>query len=198
MKDPKMLKQQGKTATLMGRIEEDKLEHYLNDLGYRTFDDSQRKSILKFIKSGRDIVDWCKGTGADAIYLRNVRIVESIYGLPWCIDFFVWSRTQWPKGLIIEVKTQNVGGSVDEKLVFIVCSMQRLKRPCALLVTGTGFRDAAIRWAESQCNNHFLLWRSIVALRSYIDTGEIPKMQKQIIKKAQADLFLTLDSIHHL
>jgi hypothetical protein len=189
MKDPKLLKPQGFMACHTGKQAEDLLIKYIEGLRYEAFDRHDYRKILACVRAGKDIADWCKESGCDQIYLHKVRVVQSIYELPWCIDFFIWNRKLWPKGLAIEVKAQNVGGSVDEKLPFIVFSMHRLKRPSGLLIVGTGFRDAAIRWVESQQNPNFLIWREAHLLRTYIETGIVPKMQKEMIKVRQAELF---------
>jgi hypothetical protein len=186
-----MRNQGGNTATFTGEHEEKRVVHYLETLDYALVGDVQCQEARKWVASGRDVVDWCKGRAqSDAVYFRKQGVAKSIYGIPWRLDFVLWHRETWPEGLFIEVKTQTVGGSVDEKLPFIVLSLMELKRPSGLLIVGDGFRECAIEWAESQCTDRFHVWRDVVKMRGFIESGKMPtkRHQKTMVSAPQAKM----------
>lgn len=182
-------KQGGSTANDLGKLAEQNLVHYLDGLGYLYI--SECSHARKWVKGDRDIADWClKYSTQDSIYMRAQPVVRNIYGQPWHCDFFIWQKTDWPRGLFIEIKSQSVPGSVDEKLPFIELSLKALHRPSVLLMMGQGFKQTAIEWVTRQQTENFLVFREPSKVRDYINTGKyhFNSIKQKIIKDSQSKL----------
>jgi hypothetical protein len=82
---------------------------------------------------------------------RQYPIGESIFGTKLFADFYLASVPPFPNGLIIESKWQEVGGSAEEKLCYLVENIQ-FCYPCPVIVVidGGGFRSGAVRWLRSK------------------------------------------------
>lgn len=92
-------------------------------------------------------------------FMRNLKKFENIYRTRFFADFFIFHPTAYPRGLIVEVKAQDVAGSIDEKYVFTALS---LKQACKehgvsaiLVMSGAGARTCAIDWIKTQANKRF-------------------------------------------
>jgi hypothetical protein len=78
---------------------------------------------------------------------------QSIYGTPLVVDFFIWNQWKHPYGLIIEIKYQEISGSVDEKFPYTIANLQEARIPSILLVFGDGARTEAKHWCLQQQNS---------------------------------------------
>jgi hypothetical protein len=88
------------------------------------------------------------------IYSRRYYVGMNLYETELYCDFILYHPEKWPKGLIIESKWQQVGGSVDEKFPFLVLNIQ-YKYPCdtIVLLDGGGYRKGAEKWLRGQSGN---------------------------------------------
>lgn len=86
-------------------------------------------------------------------YIRQHLIGISIYGHPLRADFYL------PKDeLIIESKWQDVAGSADEKLPYLVMNIrERYPLPTLLVLGGKGWKAGAITWVKKQVDRTLLV-----------------------------------------
>lgn len=82
---------------------------------------------------------------------RQQRIGKSIFDKELQVDFYLASVPPFPNGLIIESKWQQVGGSAEEKLCYLVANIDYVY-PCSTIVIadGNGFTAGALRWLRAQ------------------------------------------------
>lgn len=82
---------------------------------------------------------------------RQYPICESIFGTPLFSDFYLDDVVSFPTGLTIESKWQEVSGTADEKLPYLVHNILECY-PCPAIVVlhGGGFRTGAERWLRGQ------------------------------------------------
>jgi hypothetical protein len=80
-----------------------------------------------------------------------------IYGAPLRVDLYIPDIPSYPNGLIIESKWQELSGSADEKLPYLVENIQRCY-PCPTIIVlhGGGFRPGAERWLRSQVGGNLI------------------------------------------
>ena len=83
--------------------------------------------------------------------VRQCLVGTTIYGTPALADFVITGAPHWPRGLAIESKWQYAPGSVDEKLPFLVFSIQRgYSLPTIIVADGGGHRAEALAWLRRQ------------------------------------------------
>lgn len=78
---------------------------------------------------------------------------KSIYGTPLVVDFFIWHPWKHPYGLLIEIKYQEISGSVDEKFPYTIANLHAANIPSILLAFGDGARAEAKQWCLRQQNS---------------------------------------------
>jgi hypothetical protein len=85
------------------------------------------------------------------------KIGNNIYGGILKIDLFVKNALNFPDGLAIESKWQDVNGSADEKLPYLVQNIRECY-PCPTIVVlqGGGIRQGAIQWIKSQIDDKLI------------------------------------------
>lgn len=78
-------------------------------------------------------------------------IGKSIFDTDLKADFYLTSVPPFPNGLIIESKWQEVAGSAEEKIVYLVENI-RFCYPCPVIIIadGNGFRAGALKWLRAQ------------------------------------------------
>lgn len=107
-------------------------------------------------RNGRAAEDVIAGIldGHRYAYERQYPIGLSVFETPLQVDFYLPSSRPFPNGLIIESKWQQVPGSVEEKLCYLVENI-RTVYPCTtiIIIDGQGFRPGAIRWVKSQAGH---------------------------------------------
>ena len=88
-----------------------------------------------------------------------------LYETPVNLDFFVYHPDKHPEGFVIESKNQNTSGSVDEKLPYTVGTLKQLPVPSLLIITGNGWKKAAIPWCRRQATAtfHVMNWDEFTA-----------------------------------
>jgi hypothetical protein len=82
---------------------------------------------------------------------RQHLIGTSIFDTALYADFYLSSAPGFPNGLAIESKWQQVGGSAEEKLCYLVENIRHVY-PCPVIIVidGGGFRPGAARWVRAQ------------------------------------------------
>lgn len=85
------------------------------------------------------------------LFERQKFIGRGIFNSDLYADFYIRSRDDYPIGLIIESKWQDVSGSVDEKLPYLVLNIKECY-PCPAIIVlhGGGFRPGAEQWLRQQ------------------------------------------------
>lgn len=84
-------------------------------------------------------------------YQRQHPIGTGIYGTPIRADFYLPTLIGFPDGLVIESKWQDVGGSADEKLPYLVANIiERYPCPTIVVIDGGGFRAGALAWLRTK------------------------------------------------
>jgi hypothetical protein len=81
---------------------------------------------------------------------RGDGLFQSLYGTPITFDVYLYHPWKHPEGLIITSKYQEVSGSVDEKLPYLVGSLKATGTRAYLLLIGSGARKEAIQWCQAQ------------------------------------------------
>lgn len=89
---------------------------------------------------------------------RQYQIGRSIYGGGLVTDFFIEPTARFPEGLAIESKWQEVSGTAEEKLPYLVENI-RTQFPCPVIVIvgGGGARGGAVSWLRRQVDGYKLI-----------------------------------------
>jgi hypothetical protein len=87
----------------------------------------------------------------DRMFVKHFKAGVSIYNTPIFSDFVIYHPQKWPYGLIIEVKWQEVKGSVDEKYPYLVLNINtRFPYKAIVLLDGGGYKPGAEAWLRRQ------------------------------------------------
>jgi len=79
---------------------------------------------------------------------------KNLYGGKMVCDI-VGYHPSIPNGFIMEMKTQNKQGSVDEKYAFTTLSLKKLNPLTIIVFEGEGAKPEAVKWMKSQADiNH--------------------------------------------
>jgi hypothetical protein len=82
---------------------------------------------------------------------RQYAIGLGIFETPIFTDFYLNDVPSFPQGLAIESKWQEVAGSVDEKLPYLVQNiLECFPCPAIVIIHGGGFRPGAEQWLRRQ------------------------------------------------
>ena len=104
-------------------------------------------------------------------YAPQVHLGTGIYGTGIKTDFVVLPKSA-KKPFIIECKWQQAGGSVDEKLPFLVANIKECYPHDAIIVIdGEGFRPGAIKWLRKQLGGRITGVYSMQEFQSWINRG---------------------------
>jgi hypothetical protein len=163
-----MATSQGAKANSAGCGAEDHIAGFLMSYGYQELDSVERRELNKDIKEGDDPVEALSCYG-EKVFCQQVTGYRTLYGKRHKHDFLAYDKNKHKKGLVIEMKWQTVGGSVDEKLPFIVYSFKRLPVSTALLIMdGGGIRQVAVDWAIGESDGKFQAFKSIGAFAKWL------------------------------
>jgi hypothetical protein len=96
----------------------------------------------------------------DCEFRRQAKIGLSIYH-PHVLhaDFLVDNILEFPDGLAIESKWQDIGGTADEKFPYLVANIMGDRYPCpvVVVVNGGGVRSGALQWLKAQVDGRRLV-----------------------------------------
>ena len=87
-------------------------------------------------------------------FVRQIQLGSTIYSTPRRADFFIVNRAKFPDDLIIECKWQQSKGSVDEKYPYLLYNIIRSGIPTVVLLDGSGYREAALKWLKEMVNKN--------------------------------------------
>lgn len=119
-------------------------------------------------------------------FLTQVKVSSSVYDTSWTMDFVVFDKETFPRGLCIECKTQSVSGSVDEKYVFVEKSLLNVSNinKCTTLfyLTGGEIR-ACVEEYLNKANGrelHFNFTTTEAGLKRFLEKGPSVAPQTQM------------------
>lgn len=93
--------------------------------------------------------------------------VKSIFGKQVQVDVLIQPCDRFPDGLIIEAKWQDVPGSAEEKLPYLVTNIKnRYPCPTIIVIDGHGFTDGARDWLRDEVDNDKLL--AVFSIKEFI------------------------------
>ncbi len=152
--------QGGTQANYTGSILEKDILSRLNERGY-TFILPKRFISARFLEQ--------------PIYSRRFHIGQSIYDTPQYCEFILYHPQKWPDNLVIEVKWQQVGGSVDEKYPYLVLNIQmKYEIPTILILDGAGYKKGAEKWIRSQSGHgNFLSVFNLQQFHAWVNNGNL-------------------------
>jgi hypothetical protein len=82
----------------------------------------------------------------------------SVYGHPAKPDILVKGFPRFEEGLIVEVKRQIKGGSVDEKFLYVCANIKkRFIYPAIVVLSGSGFKRGSVIWLKNQVDGEKFL-----------------------------------------
>ena len=151
----------GTEANQAGASAEKMVAELLCTAGYVEVRGKDKTNLSREIRGGRDPMLALAGFGYK-VFVQKLKGYDSVYGVPHSHDFVLFHRDRLPDGVIVEVKWQTVGGSVDEKFPFVILSFQGMPAGVRtiLLIDGGGARADAVRWAEGQTGGDFITMTS--------------------------------------
>lgn len=153
------MEQGGKTANKTGKALEEFITHRLEESGY-TFVDKKNWKTARYLDQ--------------PIYTRQLYLCQSIYGTPVYGDFVIFHPEKYPHCLILESKWQQVAGSVDEKLPFLVKNIkEKFPADAIVIIDGGGFKKGAIEWVKKEIGGRLLNVFSMVDFQKWVNKGNI-------------------------
>jgi hypothetical protein len=133
----------GRTANSNGGSLEHVLASLLNHKGFVELSEKEKST---FRNSGGDV----NTVGLHRWYARQVKLERTIYGGYMQSDFVVHDPINYRNCLHIECKWQSAQGSVDEKYVFTMLTLEGFERPSLFILAGPGARKDAIEWLRNR------------------------------------------------
>jgi hypothetical protein len=127
---------------------------------------------MKANKSGRTAEDVLAAvmTFAGLRFDQQVVIGRTIYDTELRVDFVIYNLPDFPHGLAVESKWQDVGGSIDEKFPYLVANIrERYPMPALIIVHGGGCRDGAIAWLRRCCDDRLI---SVFRLEEFLSWAQ--------------------------
>jgi len=150
----------GSRASNDGNAAEQLVAQLLASRDYAEIRPAEKKQLQADIKAGGDPLT-CLAAYGGKVFVRQCTGYPTLYGRPARHDFLVQGVAGLADGLIIEMKWQTVGGSVDEKFPFVALSFQSLSQTACLILDGGGATDKACEWVKAQENEKFLVFLGI-------------------------------------
>ena len=103
----------------------------------------------------------------EPIFAKNVIIGENVYGITRKADYILFHPKKWTSCLVLRCRGQYSPGSVDEKFVFEVASINANKYDTIFVVDGTFFRPESVEWLKSQAGIEKLM--QVCDLKTFLD-----------------------------
>lgn len=110
---------------------------------------------MKPNRAGRIAEDVIAGIAASVGIecVRQAVVGRTIYGTDLRSDFVFQNVAEYPNGVAVESKWQDVGGSVDEKFPYLVANIRECyPLPVIVVVHGGGCRPGAVAWLRRHCD----------------------------------------------
>jgi hypothetical protein len=170
------MKERGATrANSAGAACEAQVAGQLTQYGFSEIDikSKEHKDLKSLISEGYDPSEALSLFG-DRVFAQQIRGYKTIYDKPHQHDIIAYCSEKFPSGLVVEVKWQTVGGSVDEKLPFVVLSLAEMPVTCAiLLIDGGGMRECAIDWAKASNTASLITMSSVGEFSRWLRTTQV-------------------------
>ncbi len=99
------------------------------------------------------------------IYAKQYLVGHDLYRRDRRCDFILHHPKKYPNDLVIESKWQQARGSVDEKLPFLVLTIQQSGLDTSIVLDGGGYSSGAEKWLRSQVGNGNL--RQVFNMRQF-------------------------------
>lgn len=104
------------------------------------------------------------------VFSRQRNIGRTIYDTPLKADFLVNSPTH---PIVVECKWQQVGGSVDEKYLYLVANIQAIGIPTIVVVDGGGYKPGALAWLKRQVTGSLIGVYTMREFQQVVNDGDI-------------------------
>lgn len=141
--------QGGATANKNGKFFERKVVQLLLGKGFLHIDGLQKRKILKGkLSSVNGGLPWVSQQVGGRY--------KNMYGGNMIVDLIGY-HPKLPEGFVIEMKTQNTAGSVDEKYAFTTISLKGLKPLTVIVYEGEGAKPEAVKWMRAQTDDNHLM-----------------------------------------
>ena len=142
----RIIKQGGEIANTNGKSLEATIRNLLLEKGYVELTKSENEFVVKH--GGTHPSGW---DSPDKWFTTQIPLTRNLYGARWRSDFYIVGQG-YPNGILVEVKWQGSGGSVDEKYVFTVESMisADIEAFKIFLLCGIGVRQGARDWIKKR------------------------------------------------
>lgn len=155
-----MAKSQGAQANLTGKRLENHIELSLQDCLYVKIAD-------------KNVLTHSMDSLTQASYATQVNTGKTIYGTNLKSDFLLYHPQKWPMGLVIEVKWQQRGGTVDEKFPYLVMNIWSSEYLTILILDGGGYREGAERWVRSMQKHNLLHVFNLTEFIIWVNQGNL-------------------------
>nr|WP_320160896.1 PD-(D/E)XK nuclease superfamily protein [uncultured Methanoregula sp.] len=153
------MEQGGKIANRTGKSLEEFITHSLNESGY-SFVDRKNWKTARYLDQ--------------PIYTRQLYLCKSIYGTNVYGDFVIFHPEKYPRCLVIESKWQQVSGSVDEKLPFLVQNIkEKFPTDAIVIIDGGGSKKGAIEWVKSQIGGKLINVFGMMDFQKWKNNGNL-------------------------
>jgi len=156
---------QGKRANLNGRILEDQVIARIKSEGYIEVDKKMQTCLN---------LDNHSALAEGKYFIRQFRICDSIYGNPYHTDILLLNNVFSRKKLAIDIKWQQISGSVDEKFPYLVENI-KTKFPCPaiLILDGKGYKIGAWKWLKGQIDDKLIGVYNLSEFITWVNSGRL-------------------------
>lgn len=153
---------QGQQANLTGSILEKQVINRIKNAGYKQIQNKNRDFYR------------VKELPVDKIFVQHCFIGDSIYGEAMKVDILLYHKTKYPDKLAIEIKWQQVSGSVDEKYPYLVSNIKEVF-PCRaiIVIDGGGYKKGALKWLKNQTNLKLIGVFSLSEFLKWVNKGNL-------------------------
>jgi hypothetical protein len=151
---------QGKQANFTGKMLENQVYSRIESAGYVQVKNKE------FYKTN--------GFFSDKIFAKHCFIGNSIYGTSIYTDVLLYNKIKYPNKLAIEIKWQQIGGSVDEKYPYLVLNIKEIF-PCKaiIIIDGGGYKEGALAWLKNQVDAKLINVFNISDFYKWINNGNL-------------------------
>lgn len=145
-----MVSLQGQKAGATGSHMEETFLNGLSRKHYRCLSEPNRK----LVNTRKDLAVFLSCTNGFPTYGTQLKVIESVYGQPFSVDFVIYHPDKWPKGLLIESKYQEKAGSVDQKFPYVFDTFREAGHPALIACGGNGATAPAKNYLVNRSKAH--------------------------------------------
>ena len=108
------------------------------------------------------------------IYTKQYNVGHDIFGKDRKCDFILYHPRKYPNCLVIESKWQQSRGSVEEKLPFLVLTIQKSGYDTSVVLDGGGYSPGAETWLRGQAGSACLKQVfNMVEFQKFVNDGRL-------------------------